>query len=130
MSYTIHYNIALETESCFRCGVIFAMPSELRKHCLDNGATFYCPNGHGQVYCRSRQKELEDAQRQLRESKCETLRERQLRELAEAVAAKLERKLKRVARGVCPCCKRSFQNLQAHMKTKHPEQLAEEPARG
>lgn len=26
----------------------------------------------------------------------------------------------RIARGVCPCCKRTFQNLAAHMQTQHP----------
>ena len=34
---------------------------------------------------------------------------------------KAEKQLKRVHNGVCPCCNRSFQNLQKHMKTKHPE---------
>lgn len=28
---------------------------------------------------------------------------------------------KRIANGMCPCCKRSFQNLGRHMKTQHPQ---------
>jgi hypothetical protein len=27
----------------------------------------------------------------------------------------------RVAKGVCPCCNRTFQNLADHMKSKHPD---------
>jgi len=27
----------------------------------------------------------------------------------------------RIANGVCPCCNRSFKNLAAHMKNKHPD---------
>jgi len=34
-------------------------------------------------------------------------------------AAKAQRKLKRVHRGVCPDCNRSFENLARHMHTKH-----------
>lgn len=28
---------------------------------------------------------------------------------------------KRIGRGVCPCCNRTFADLQRHMQTKHPE---------
>lgn len=38
-----------------------------------------------------------------------------------------DRKLKRIHNGVCPCCNRSFVNLQRHMKTKHPEVVSVEP---
>ncbi len=34
---------------------------------------------------------------------------------------KLSRQLKRVNKGVCPCCNRTFVNLANHMKTTHPE---------
>jgi hypothetical protein len=27
----------------------------------------------------------------------------------------------RIAKGVCPCCNRTFQDLQRHMTTKHPD---------
>lgn len=32
----------------------------------------------------------------------------------------------RVANGVCPCCNRTFANLQRHMSTKHKGFIAEE----
>ena len=34
---------------------------------------------------------------------------------------KIEKQLKRIHKGVCPCCNRSFTNLKRHMETKHPE---------
>jgi hypothetical protein len=34
---------------------------------------------------------------------------------------KLARLRKRAKHGVCPCCKRTFQQLARHMKQKHPE---------
>lgn len=27
----------------------------------------------------------------------------------------------RIAKGVCPCCQRSFQNLKRHMESQHPD---------
>ena len=65
-------------------------------------------------------KQLENRERELRESKCETLRKQQLLESETAAREKAERKLRRVHNGVCPCCKRSFQNLARHMAAKHP----------
>lgn len=60
------------------------------------------------------QKQLDARERELREAKCEILRKQQL--IDEGT-----RKLSRVQRGVCPCCKRSFSNLARHMEKKHPE---------
>lgn len=33
----------------------------------------------------------------------------------------------RVGAGVCPCCKRTFQQLARHMKCKHPKYRTEGP---
>lgn len=87
---------------------------------------FYCPNGHQQHYSKSEaqklREQLETRDRELRKSKCETLNERNAKLAVEAEKAKVERKLARVKRGVCPCCNRSFNNLQRHMATKHADQ--------
>jgi hypothetical protein len=32
----------------------------------------------------------------------------------------------RIKHGVCPCCTRTFANLAAHMKNKHPDYVKEE----
>lgn len=70
------------------------------------------------------QSELERTRKQL--ERAET-RERAARDQAEAaersaIAYKghATRLRKRAAAGVCPCCTRSFQNLQRHMASQHP----------
>lgn len=50
---------------------------------------------------------------------------RELTRLAQESAKKANSKIaqmkKRTANGVCPCCTRSFTNLQRHMKSQHPD---------
>ena len=42
---------------------------------------------------------------------------------AEAAAARLK---KRASAGLCPCCNRSVGALERHMRTKHPQWVAEQ----
>lgn len=49
-----------------------------------------------------------------------------LADIQERVKGEVTKLKKRIANGVCPCCKRSFCNLAAHMKTQHPEYTKEE----
>jgi hypothetical protein len=98
---------------------------------------FYCPNGHKQHYTgqSDADKERERAdqlQRQLTAAEERAKRQHELREAAERQAAaargQVTRIKKRVGNGVCPCCNRTFSDLQRHMHTKHPEFKAEEVA--
>lgn len=116
-------SIALNFEviTCYKCGVPFAVPAYMRKNLLDSRDTFYCPSGHPQSYIAKTEaekyKELyEQKQRELSNKDCEIIQ-------LEGELHKTQRKLKRVHNGTCPCCKRSFADLQRHMKTKHPELL-------
>lgn len=45
---------------------------------------------------------------------------------AEKALKETKRLKKRAAVGVCPCCSRTVGQLARHMKTKHPEFVAEE----
>jgi hypothetical protein len=115
----------LVTEQCCNCSVWFAMPSGLNERLRENGGLFYCPNGHSQHYTKSRVKMLEEqVSAEQRRTQAALARENELR----AEKAKLERKLKRVDRGVCPQCNRTFSNLARHMACKHAEQ-PHDPAR-
>ncbi len=117
--------ITMVTEICCGCGVAFGMPSDLQTQFKnDPNKFFYCPNGHSQHYSKSQEQKLrEEAERKLR------LKENELANLTttkiqlESELLKTQRRLKRVHNGTCPCCKRSFSNLQRHMKEKHPEVL-------
>jgi hypothetical protein len=128
-------------ETCYRCGVVFGMPRALHNTCRRDKQTFYCPNGHGQAYTTSEADELR-ARLQKQEqatsiARAEAERERRWRLEAAEERRHLERRLaatrgattrlkNRVANGVCPCCNRTFVNLQRHMATKHAGFVAEE----
>lgn len=109
---------------CYKCGALFALPADVDEELHRSGRTFYCPNGHGQVYTQSTVKQL---QRE-REAHARTVaRLDQVKADRDAIersrrATKgaLTRVKNRVANGVCPCCNRSFGDLAAHMATEHP----------
>lgn len=115
--------------------MIFAVPKTVNTRWIGEGitGTFYCPNGHSQSYVgKSHEQRAKEAEAELR-------KEKQRREWAEhnaknaredAQQAEYRRRAEkaaktriknRVAKGVCPCCNRTFQDLQRHMTTKHPD---------
>ncbi len=112
----------LETETCCNCGILFAMPAEIRQRRLREGGDFYCPNGHGQHYTKTTEQQLreqlmrEKSQREQAQAEANDLRDKNLK-----MNGKLSRVYKRVKNGVCPCCNRHFVNLENHMKTKHQD---------
>jgi hypothetical protein len=141
----IQFTTRLESIECYKCGVTFAMPSDMLQNARNKGneVTFYCPNGHGQGFTES---EVTRLQRQVALKDAEIKRnleridfEQRLKDEARATADRIGRRLsaqrgvatrmrKRIASGVCPCCNRTFVKLGAHMKTKHPEFAASEPS--
>ena len=121
---TINLYTSLETIHCYKCGIQFAFPEATVTRRRHDGESFFCPAGHSQCFTDSEntrlRKELEAKERELRATKCEVLNERALKDAERVERDRLDRKLRRVNRGVCPCCNRSFTNLARHMATKHP----------
>lgn len=118
--------IEMSVINCYKCNVPFAIPKELKDYFLNQGPAteFYCPNGHSQCYTKSRADKVREELQAIIARKCDDLSKMQDRWLDELGAKnKLEKQLKRVHKGVCPCCNRSFTNLQRHMETKHPETI-------
>lgn len=108
----ITHLVTIESATCPACGTVFGMEANLQKRLREDHSTFYCPNGHSQYYpAKSKVEVLQD----------ELTRERAAHDQTKADRDSKERKLNRVSKGVCPCCNRTFQNLQLHMKTKHPK---------
>lgn len=122
MGYAIPKQIVLETTDCYKCGVEFAMPDNLLRQFQHNGGTFYCPNGHGQIFAKS---EVQRLREKLDEQTRAATRMADRAASAEASEQKAQRKITRIMKrthaGVCPCCNRTFQQLARHMKTKHPD---------
>jgi len=115
------------------CGIQHAVPESLhieqrRKHDDGGSLSIYCPRGH--TYVPAGQSKAQILERQLTTERARHDQTREALKHAEASrraekAAKTKIR-RRVANGVCPCCQRTFKDLAAHMKTKHPTFAAEE----
>ncbi len=99
-------------ETCCNCGIIYALEEKYRDRLLaekERGST-YCPNGHQWHY---RGQSLEATITQLK------LRVQEKDNAIDAERKKRERLERRVQRGICLYCKRTFGNLAKHMVCKH-----------
>lgn len=130
----LNFTIQLESAECYTCGVTFAVPTQLLRHAReDSTVSIYCPSGHGMHWRETVEDRLRkelaakkaELERQTREAEFQrTLKEEAERRVSaqKAVTTKLR---KRIGAGVCPCCHRTFSQLAAHMKAKHPEVATE-----
>lgn len=113
----------LEVMACPICGVTYAAPKRLldyaRKH---PDQEWFCPNGHNLHFPgkTEEQKLREERDRRARVQSQLDQAEASLR-ATKGVVTKQRKQLDRVAKGVCPCCNRSFADVRKHMQTKHPE---------
>lgn len=118
--------IRIEYLECGGCGVTFGIPSSLYTQYNNNGISVRCPNPNCRWPSMHRtesevaklKKQLESAQQSRRWAEESLENERKSHTATKGNLTKLK---KRVHNGVCPCCKRSFQNLARHMKGKHPD---------
>lgn len=117
------------------CGMRHAVPEELRnfqRRQFDNGEimeSIYCPLGHphqpaGKTKSEKLQEDLDQKERVLqreRQAHDQTRADRDHKENQRRGEKAAKTKLQnRAKNGVCPCCNRTFRNLQRHMTTKHP----------
>jgi hypothetical protein len=137
--------VQLETTTCAGCGMPFAFPAELIATLRKTGDTFYCPIGHTLSFTNSLQDKLKAEEKKRKEAEArakeanrllevttnraefyEGIYHQELEEKKEVkkTLATTRRQLtntkKRIAHGTCPCCRRTFQNLQRHMAHQHP----------
>ncbi len=125
-----------EVVCCASCGMHYGLPKDVVYNLRSTGNTFYCPSGHSQVFSHrtedilrsqlnSEKERANAAETYLRWEKLmlarrdEELRIQKFKTMGERSAK--NRIKKRVGNGSCPCCKRSFSNLQRHMVHMHPE---------
>lgn len=130
-TYTLAHGADLWISDCPECGIVFGIPKAMERRRRKDGMTFYCPNGHPMSWYET-EADKERAKRERAEQRL--AHERAMRDQAEAEAAHEKRRRaaaqgqvtkmkKRTGKGVCPVpgCKRHFDNLEAHMATKHPD---------
>lgn len=108
---------------CGSCGVLYMVPTLVHEHHRKEGGFAFCSNGHqwGWREGTKARDELRLERDRLKQDAARLIDERNeaLREAREAKSKYLKVQ-KRAAAGVCPCCNRTFSNVQRHMKSKHP----------
>lgn len=82
---------------CAICSLAFAVPTDFMLRRQQDHHIFCCPNGHSNIF--STQTEEERLRKELAETK----------EQGRRMAIRIEQ-------GICPCCNRTFRNLQQHMR--------------
>lgn len=110
MSVVLSLNF--DTVTCCICGIVFGIGTHHNAELKRKAVTgeFFCPNGHGQHYLgKSKDQQIADLQWAVQAKDNALAAERQKRERLE----------KRITRGVCLYCNRSFANLREHMRCKH-----------
>lgn len=118
--------IVFNVHTCNTCGCQYGLSENFEKKLRDTHATFYCPNGHGQWYPQDNEAEKlrKELKRKEQELSDEVIRKFAAENERDRIAKNLKKansQLKRVHNGVCPCCNRSFENLQRHIRNQHPE---------
>lgn len=108
MSFNL--TVGFDEITCWKCGIIFGVPTTWNSKRHEDHETFWCPNGHGAVFAAKSQAEI------LGEKLARMIH---YHEQAQAALRDAGRKLKRVASGICPCCNRSFKQVARHMAAKH-----------
>jgi hypothetical protein len=125
---TLTYRGELTVVICW-CGMTHAVPTELRDYqlrCFQDGRTvpsIFCPVGHGHAPAGTPEVEKVRQELQRAQSRTASLVARLDQEKASHAATKgqLTKTRNRAAKGVCPCCNRSFVNVARHVATKHPD---------
>lgn len=133
-TFTETRNQVFHVVRCFTCGVPFGITAELYRRVVEKATgAVYCP-ACGQETCwreSSADRRIKQLTQQLQtaDTRANTANRhaRLVGQRADRVEGSLRatrgvvtRMKNRVSRGVCPCCKRHFANLERHMDTKHP----------
>jgi len=112
--------------TCHGCGILYAIPTWLEDLARKKGKHVRCPNlncpwpswGYveSEVEKLTKQLEAQRLGRELAQRRFESERNSH-----RATRGQFTRTKRRIAAGVCPCCRRTFQNLAAHMQGQHPK---------
>ena len=120
--------ICLYVTDCARCGVIFAISTELEQRRREDHQSWYCPNGHGMVFNYETEAErykrlYNDASSSLAATRSDLARTEAQRRAYKGETTKLK---KRAQAGMCAFCRRTFKDYTRHMETEHGEEKGEE----
>lgn len=117
---------------CYRCKSEIVLPDELY-HAAKRSPriSFWCPFGHEQHFVEGEtdeqklRRERDRLAQRIAEKDDEIAFQKTQREATErrlsAARGQVTKIKNRVGNGVCPCCNRTFGNLQTHMHKQHPD---------
>jgi hypothetical protein len=127
MSAVFKYEQELEATSCCVCGIQFGVPPYFIANARKNAGSLYCPNGHCLGWSKTEADKLrEQLEKASAATEWQRARANQLEKSLIAQKGQVTKLKKRVANGVCPCCRRSFAALAQHMRRKHPDYVKEQ----
>jgi len=121
---------------CASCNIPFAVSEEYERRLRESHDPFYCPRGHcisfgGESETERLKRHLVISQRKVQQAKDDaTFHETRRRAVEKSLVATrvvVTRTQNRLKHGLCPCCNRTFVELQKHMRSQHPEYGAERP---
>jgi hypothetical protein len=120
--------VTIHTLQCAACAMTFGVPRRFEEDRRKDHKQFYCPAGHINVFHDESEEEKMRRERDIARQQVARAEEEAARARRKAVNAERETKRlkKRAAAGTCPCCQRTVIQMARHMKTKHPEFIAEE----
>lgn len=124
-----YVSVLFHLTNCATCKIPFYLPDTVYDRVKSNGQGFYCPNGHPSYFTDTAETRLkrELANEKQRREWAEKRRDEYLESAkrsehrANGYKGAITKIKNRVGNGVCPCCQRTFKQLSAHMKHKHPD---------
>lgn len=115
--------VEFQVIQCAACNMAWGLSTDFIARRRNDHKTFYCPNGHSNVY--NGKSEAEKLREQLARTDANLAQERaraaDARRERDQIAKAHRKMRQRVMNGVCPCCNRSFDNLRRHMATEHAD---------
>jgi hypothetical protein len=118
----------IHTLQCANCTMTFGVPKRFEEDRRKDHKGFFCPAGHNNFFSGESDEEKLRRERDIARQQVARAEEEAARARRKAINAERETKRlkKRAAAGTCPCCQRTVIQMARHMKTKHPEFVAEE----
>jgi len=117
--------VDFEFHTCGSCGVVWGMPEAFLDIKRQDGAWWYCPNGHKWHWTGETEEErLSRKLKQERDRSAALIANLdQTTASLRATKGHVTRLRNRVSSGICPVqgCQRHFENLERHIANKHPD---------
>jgi hypothetical protein len=114
-------SMKFDLQDCPECGIQFCTPPGYEGRRRNDHGSFHCPNGHRMSFHEKTPFEIATEEKNKVQAKLNE--EQHARLVLEKQLAEEKKKRAtletRISHGVCPCCNRTFKDLERHMNSKH-----------